>query len=123
MSASSNGVRPGFFGRLKGLFGKSDNSTDSSGDTQTFVAASAPLSPPRVEVAPAPGAAPSPAPRSNNGNSSTSGIAGVAIPLQAILNGLPVELRPKVRVQTVGDLTVTITLDKILSQLSQGLVH
>ena len=43
--------------------------------------------------------------------------------MQSILNGFPVELRPKVRVQTVGDLTITITLDKILSQLAHGLVH
>ena len=42
MSASSNGVKPGFFGRLKGLFRRSDESTGSD-DTQTFVGASAPL--------------------------------------------------------------------------------
>lgn len=123
MSASSNGVKPGFFGRLKGLFRRSDESTGSD-DTQTFVGASAPLAPPPVEVAPAPApAAPVPAARSQSGNGATSGIAGVAIPLQSILNGLPVELRPKVRVQAVGDLTVTITVDKILSQLGQGLVQ
>ncbi len=121
MSASSNGVKPGFFGRLKGLFRRSDESVDGD-DQQSSMAASAPLSPPAVETAPAP-AASGPSLRNQNGNSSTSGIAGIAIPLQAILNGLPVELRPKVRVQAVGDLTVTITVDKILSQLGQGLVQ
>ncbi len=122
MSASSNGVKAGFFGRLKGLFGRSAE-TDQSGDTQTFIAASAPLSPPVVETAPGPVAAPMAAARHHNGNGASSGIAGIAIPLQSILNGFPVELRPKVRVQTVGDLTITITLDKILSQLAHGLVH
>ncbi len=74
-------------------------------------------------MAPGPRAAASSSPRNQSANKSTSGIAGVAIPLQSILNGLPVELRPKVRVQTVGDLTVTITVDKILSQLGQGVVQ
>lgn len=121
MSASTSGVKPGFFGRLKGLFRRTDETTDS-GDQQSFVAASAPLSPPAVEVAPAP-RAPGAAARPQPANKANPGIAGVAIPLQSILNGLPVELRPKVRVQTVGDLTVTITVDKVLSQLGQGVVQ
>lgn len=123
MSASSNGVKPGFFGRLKGLFRRSDEESDAD-NGQASVGASSPLSPPAVEVASGHGAAASsPAPRNQSANKSTSGIAGVAIPLQAILNGLPLELRPKVRVQTVGDLTVNITVDKILSQLGQGVVQ
>ena len=120
MSASSNGVKSGFFGILKGLFRKSDAAVDTD-DAQAFVASSAPMSPPRVEVAPAPASAPSR--RVQNGNNSAPGIAGITISLQSILNGLPGELRPKVRVQAVGDLTVTITLDKILSQLSHGVVE
>lgn len=120
MSASSNGVKSGFFGILKGLFRKSDAAVDTD-DAQAFVASSAPMNPPRVEVAPAPVSAPSR--RVHNGNNSAPGIAGITISLQSILNGLPGELRPKVRVQAVGDLTVTITLDKILSQLSHGVVE
>jgi len=123
MSATSNGVKPGFFGRLKGLFRRSDESSNN-GDSQAFAATATRLSPPPVEVAPGPAATtPATAARNQTGNTSTSGIAGIAIPLQSILSGLPVELRPKVRVQAVGDLTVTITVDKILSQLGQGLVQ
>jgi len=119
MSASSNGVKTGFFGILKGLFRKSEEPSNSD-DGQAFVANSARQAPPAVEVAPAP--APSRRGQANQ-NSSGTGIAGITIPLQSILNGLPGELRSKVRVQAVGDLTITITLDKILSQLSHGVVE
>jgi predicted regulator of Ras-like GTPase activity (Roadblock/LC7/MglB family) len=123
MSASSNSVKPGFFGILKGLFRRSDDSSNSDNHESSF-GADAPLAPPPVEVASAPAASAAiNASYRGNGNNTTSGIAGISIPLQSILNGLPVELRPKVRVQAVGDLTVTITLDKILSQLAHGLVH
>lgn len=124
MSASSNGGKSGFFGKLRGLFRRSEESFDAD-NGQTAVAASAPLAPPPVQVALAPASAARTAPsgaRGQNGNGAASGAAGVTIPLQAVLNGLPMELRPKVRVQTVGDLTITIGLDKILSQLSQGVV-
>ena len=44
------------------------------------------------------------------------------ISLQSVLNGFPMELRTKIRVQSVGDLEITIALEKVLSQLGQGVV-
>jgi len=76
-----------------------------------------------VQVAPSPATgARAAAPASRGHQNGNGAAAGVTIPLQSILNGLPLELRPKVRVQTVGDLTITIGLDKILPQLAQGVV-
>src|ERR1041385_6883336 len=59
----------------------------------------------------------------HNGNGNGNGASnGVAVPLQAILAALPLELRAKVRQQDVGALTVTVPFDKILSQLASGVV-
>src|SRR5436305_8882501 len=43
---------------------------------------------------------------------------GVEISLQKVLEGLPLELQPRVRHPDVGDATVSIPLEKVLSQLS-----
>jgi len=47
---------------------------------------------------------------------------GVEVPLQKILEGLPLELQPRVRNPHVGDATISIPLEKVLSQLSRGAV-
>ncbi len=47
---------------------------------------------------------------------------GLELPLQGILNGLPLELRAKVKYSEVGDLTISVPLEKILSQLARGSV-
>jgi predicted regulator of Ras-like GTPase activity (Roadblock/LC7/MglB family) len=47
---------------------------------------------------------------------------GVLLPLQAILNNLPLELQPRVTCPDVGDATISLPLEKILSQLSRGAV-
>jgi len=47
---------------------------------------------------------------------------GVEVPLQKILEGLPLELQPRVRHPDVGDATISIPLEKVLSQLSRGSV-
>ncbi len=47
---------------------------------------------------------------------------GIEISLQKILNGLPLELQPRVRQPDVGDLAVSIPLEKVLAQLSRGVV-
>jgi len=47
---------------------------------------------------------------------------GVEVPLQKILEGLPLELQPRVRHPNVGDATISIPLEKVLSQLSRGAV-
>lgn len=130
MSASSNGVKNGFFGYIKGLFRK-DDAAVTTADYDTTEVATLPLAPPPVEVAyaaSAPVAAPAPAAvapsHNDNRDSRDAGVApSVAVPLQPILDGLNNELRARVRVKNVGDTTVNITFDKILSQLAQGQVR
>lgn len=115
MRASSNRGKSRLLGYVKGLFRKSEALVTevSFGETDAMVAAPARNSPP-VAVAPPP------SPKNGNDH---HGVPGVDIPLQSILNGFPMELRSKIRVQTVGDLVVTIALDKVLSQLGQGVVQ
>ena len=48
---------------------------------------------------------------------------GVELSLQNILNNLPLELQPRVRQPDVGDMTITVPLEKILAQLSRGAVR
>jgi predicted regulator of Ras-like GTPase activity (Roadblock/LC7/MglB family) len=48
--------------------------------------------------------------------------SGVEIPLQKVLGCLPLELQPRIRVNDVGDITITVPLEKILAQLSRGSV-
>ncbi len=48
---------------------------------------------------------------------------GIELQLQLILNGLPLELQSRVRVKSVGNLTVSVALEKVLSQLAQGVVR
>jgi predicted regulator of Ras-like GTPase activity (Roadblock/LC7/MglB family) len=82
--------------------------------------------------APAPEPAPAPVTRSTSGpaapvmsvhkNGNGQHSKGVELPLQAILAGLPLELQPKLKHSYAGSLTVSIPLEKILSQLSRGTV-
>jgi len=44
------------------------------------------------------------------------------VPLQPIISGLPLELQPRVLQASVGSLAVSIPLEKILAQLSRGVV-
>jgi predicted regulator of Ras-like GTPase activity (Roadblock/LC7/MglB family) len=132
-ASSSNGRNHGIFGYLKGLFRRGDESTDTdtNGEDTSVLTETLPLVPPPVEVAFSPAASapatPAAAPVTHtNTNLDTLGAGvtpGLAIPLQSVLNGLPPELRERVRVQTVGDATISIPLDKVLSQLSQGQVR
>ncbi|MSU59132.1 MAG: roadblock/LC7 domain-containing protein [Pedosphaera sp.] len=67
-----------------------------------------------------------PAANATNGNGNGHGAApvnGLAIPLQTVLAGFSLELRGKIRQANTGDLTVTVAFDKILSQLSSGVVR
>lgn len=130
MSAPSNGVKNGFFGYIKGLFRKNDEAVTTA-DYDTVEIATSPLAPPPVEIAheasyeaSSPVAAPVPQMRNDNVDSREGGVApSIAVPLQPIIDGLNKELRARVRVYNVGDTTVNITFDKILSQLSQGQVR
>lgn len=129
MRASSNKGKSGLFGYLKGLFHKSEapaaeTSESSYGETDVLVAAPALNFPPPVAVVPPPapknGSERNSSDKNGNGNHA---VPGVAIPLQSVLNGFPMELRAKIRVQNVGDLEVSIPLDKVLSQLGHGVVQ
>jgi len=46
----------------------------------------------------------------------------IEVSLQKILNALPLELQPRLRQADVGDLTLSVPLEKILAQLSRGSV-
>jgi len=115
MRASSNRGKSGLFGYLKGIFRKAEApaAEASYGETDVMVAAPALHPPPPVAVAPPP------TPKNSNGH---HGVPGVTIPLQSVLNGFPMELRAKIRIQSVGDLEITVALEKVLSQLGQGVV-
>ncbi len=47
----------------------------------------------------------------------------IELPLQAILSNLPLELQPRLLQTEVGDATIEVPLEKILSQLSRGTVR
>src|SRR5258708_15588704 len=46
----------------------------------------------------------------------------IEVSLEKILSGLPLELQPRIRQSDVGDLTISVPLEKILAQLSRGAV-
>lgn len=57
------------------------------------------------------------APRAeSNGN-------GLHIPLQAIIDGLPLELKSRIKQRDVGGASLSIPLERVLSQLSKGAVR
>ncbi len=89
---------------LKGLFRKpADTPVESQEPPAPAPAPARPAAPPRR-----PGV-------HHNGN-------GVELPLREIVKGLPLELQPRLRNTHVGDLTISVPLEKILSQLSRGSV-
>jgi len=106
------------FGFLKTLLRKSQDSEMESEQViapQSFATThkAAPLhraSPPVRQAA-----APRKTPVLQNGR-------GVELPLQRILEGLPLELQPRVAQTNVGDVTISIPLEKVLAQLSRGVV-
>jgi predicted regulator of Ras-like GTPase activity (Roadblock/LC7/MglB family) len=48
---------------------------------------------------------------------------GIELPLQPIFDGLPLELQPRLKQPDAGALTISIPLEKILAQLSHGVVR
>lgn len=107
-----------FFGYLKGLFRKSE----ANGAAEEA---------PPIEPAPPPKTLPSPPPAARASLAGNGGVtlpprrqtAALQIPLQAILAGLQLELKAKVRQEQVGDLTISVPLEKVLSQLAHGAVR
>jgi predicted regulator of Ras-like GTPase activity (Roadblock/LC7/MglB family) len=56
------------------------------------------------------------------GNGSHQNGKGIELPLQPILDSLPLELQPRLKQQDAGALTICVPLEKILGQLSGGVV-
>jgi predicted regulator of Ras-like GTPase activity (Roadblock/LC7/MglB family) len=56
------------------------------------------------------------------GRSAVAQGKGIEVPLKAILRDLPLELQPRIRQAEVGELAVAVSLEKVLSQLSRGVV-
>src|SRR5437588_5788553 len=61
-------------------------------------------------------------PLHKNGNGSHPNAEGISLPVQSILGTWQVELQPRLKNADVGDLTITVALEKILAQLSHGTV-
>ena len=102
------------FGYVKNLLRKWVEKPD---DNQSpTVVSTAPAPSRRTVMAPPPEDAPA-----HNNDSHQNG-RGIELPLQPILGGLPLELQPRLRHPDAGALTISIPLDKILTQLSRGAV-
>ena len=116
MSAMTDRGKSKFFGFLKGLFGRSG--ANGAPVAESVVSQPAPVPPPAI-TAPA-----KPAPLGNGKAVATARrqIASVQLPLHAILTALPLELRGRVKQPEVGNLTVSVALEKILAQLAHGAV-
>jgi predicted regulator of Ras-like GTPase activity (Roadblock/LC7/MglB family) len=67
------------------------------------------------------------APRFETGSPHNNGAhqngKGIELPLQPILSGLPLELQPRLLHPDAGALTISVPLEKILAQLSRGVVQ
>jgi predicted regulator of Ras-like GTPase activity (Roadblock/LC7/MglB family) len=105
------------FGFLKNLLRKApetsaENYEESSQETAEAVAPQASSKPP---VFKAPPLRRNGAPVNGNGK-------GIEITLQGIVQGLPLELQPRLRRADVGEATITVPLEKVLAQLSRGAV-
>jgi len=102
------------FGYVKNLLRKWVETPEEDRPVPAVSAAPAPAR--RIVMAPLPGATPAP---KNGGHQNGRGIE---LPLQPILNGLPLELQPRLTNQDAGARTISIPLEKILAQLSRGIV-
>ncbi|MGO8927234.1 MAG: roadblock/LC7 domain-containing protein [Limisphaerales bacterium] len=102
------------FGYVKNLLRKWVETAD---DNQRAPAVSTPPAfPRRAVMAPLREGAPAAKDRSHqNGR-------GIELPLQPLLDGLPLELQPRLKHPDAGGLTISIPLEKILAQLSSGAV-
>src|ERR1044071_8930467 len=103
------------FGFLKSLLRKPH---DSAGDEEQVVA---PESIPVAKARPARSTT-SFKPAVPRRNVAVQNGKGVDLPLQRILEGLPLELQPRIAQNDVGEATISVPLEKILAQLSRGVV-
>ncbi len=88
-------------------------------------AASGPADIPASSVADAPAAPPAANARTAPARKhpATGNGRVIEVSLQRILATLPLELQPRVREADVGDMTITVSLEKVLAQLSRGAVR
>jgi predicted regulator of Ras-like GTPase activity (Roadblock/LC7/MglB family) len=87
------------------------------GEGQPAPVVNAPPAPaPPPVMAPLPQRVPAP------GNGTHQNGRGIELPLQSILGNLPLELQPRLKNPDAGALTISIRLEKILGQLSRGVV-
>jgi predicted regulator of Ras-like GTPase activity (Roadblock/LC7/MglB family) len=120
MSASSQGIKVKFTGFLKRVFNKSTPADTAVVDDGPLMEESPAAAEPPPVVATARAA------HDSNGGyggaQAPAAVNGLVLPLKTVLPGFPLELRPKIRKQDAGDLTITVPYDKVLSQLSSGVV-
>ena len=99
-------------GYIKNLLRKWVETPDEDQAVPAVAAAPAPAR--KIAMAPLPGATPRNGSRHNG--------QGLELPLQPILAELPLELQPRLKNQDAGALTICISLEKVLAQLSRGRV-
>ena len=101
------------FGFLKNILHRSNSDVpENNGEqTQGYPSEAAPA---QAYQAPRPAARPQPVPQ--NGKF-------IDVPVQSILEALPLELQPRVRQMDVGPMTISVPLEKVLAQLSRGVVR
>lgn len=129
MSATVQGEKKSLFGFFKNIFWKSDTAAVSANDDVRVIGAT-PIAPLESEIPVARIVNPTPcdssddSAQSNEMDETPSAAAanGVTLPLQSVLSAFPVELRTQIRIMQPGNLTITIPFEKILSQLSGGMV-
>jgi predicted regulator of Ras-like GTPase activity (Roadblock/LC7/MglB family) len=101
----------------KNLFGKLvegwSNKRRDSAPPKASTPQKAPSPPPSQK--PPPRSEPEPVLYSSNGDD-------LCLPFQAILNALPNELKDRIKHADVGDLTFSISMEKVITQLSRGVV-
>jgi predicted regulator of Ras-like GTPase activity (Roadblock/LC7/MglB family) len=106
------------FGFLKNLLRKAPETSAENYEsvvTETGEAPYAPQSAAKPPIFKAP-------PLRRNGSSANGNGKGIELSLQTIVQGLPLELQPRLRRPNVGDATITVPLEKVLAQLSRGAV-
>jgi predicted regulator of Ras-like GTPase activity (Roadblock/LC7/MglB family) len=105
------------FGFLKNLLRKAPETSAENYEETSIEAAAAVASQPtsKPPVFKAPPLRRNSVPVNGNGK-------GIELSLQTIIQGLPLELQPRVRRPDVGDVTITVPLEKVLAQLSRGAV-
>lgn len=105
------------FGFIKNLLRKAPEI--SADNYETTQSESEPMTTPQAAAKPPVFKAP---PLRRNGTAANGHAKGIELSLQTVLQGLPLELQPRVKRADVGEATITVPLEKVLAQLSRGAV-